>query len=201
MKIFQDVEQNTEEWQDLRKGKITGSKLHGIIVRRGNNKKIGYYELLAERIGIPKDEENPMARGTRLEDEAIEELEKEFGEIERPGFCVRDDNENIAVSMDGRQGAKKIAFEVKCLASAKHLMAYFEQKIPADYEDQAMQYFIVDEELESLVFAFYDPRIPSKQLHYITIKREDIAEEIEKFHNYQLAVLAEIDAMVKQIAF
>lgn len=201
MIIFNDVEQNTDAWLDLRKGKITGSKLNGVITKRGNGKKIGFYELLAERIAIPKDGEDAMERGSRLEDEAIEELEKEFGVIERIGFCTREDNENIAISMDGYQSKNKRAFEVKCLGSAKHLMSYFEQKIPNEYKDQAMQYFVVDEGLKELVFAFYDPRVVAKPLHHITIKREDIEDEIKILYGYQVDILKEIDEMAEEIAF
>ncbi len=200
MKII-NTEQNSDEWFDLRKGKITGSKLKGLIVKRGTAKKIGFYELLAERIAEEKTDENPMARGSRLEDEAIEKLEQEFGVIERVGFCVSDENENIAISMDGYQAKEKRAFEVKCLSSAKHLQAYFEQKIPSEYEDQALQYFIVDEKLETLIFAFYDPRIPSMELHTIKLQRADIEENIVKFKEYQLGVLKEIDEMAEQLTF
>jgi len=201
MKIFENIEQNTPEWFDLRKGKITGSKWHGIVIKRGTVKKKGFYELLAERVAVEKDGEDARARGNRLEDEAIFELEKEFGPIERPGFCVREDNENIAISMDGAQLEKFRAFEVKCLNSADHLRAYFEQSIPGDYFEQAIQYFVVWDELEELIFTFYDPRVPGKTLHYISMKREDFDSEIKAQHNCQLANLAEIEAMAEKIAF
>jgi hypothetical protein len=201
MKIFNDIEQNTPEWFDLRKGKITGSKFHGIIVKRGTGKKKGFYELLAERVATEKDGEDARERGHRLEEEAILELEKEFGTIDRPGFCVRDDNENIAISMDGAQLKKLKAFEVKCLNSADHLRAYFEQAIPGDYFEQAIQYFVVWDELEELVFAFYDPRVSGKTLHYISMKREDFIEDIKKQHEYQMNTLEEIEKMAEQIAF
>ena len=200
MKIY-DVEQNSEEWFDLRKSKITGSKLHGLIVRRGTAKKIGFYELLAEKIAEEKTDEEAMARGSRLEDEAIAELEKEYGKIERVGFCTRDDNEQIAISMDGYQRKEKRAFEVKCLSSAKHLQAYFEQKIPLEYDDQKLQYFIVDEELERLIFTFYDPRVPSLPIHTIKVLRSEIQDDIDKFLEYQENLLKEIDEMAEQLTF
>lgn len=199
--IIHNAEQNTDEWLDLRKGKITGSKLKSIIVKRGTGKKIGFYELLAERIAEDRTEENPMARGSRLEEFAIAELEKEFGAIQQIGLATRDDNENIGVSMDGYQPKEKRAFEVKCLSSAKHLQAYFEKKVPSEYIEQALQYFVVDDELETLVFAFYDPRIPSMELHYLELKRSELQEDIDKQKEYQENVLSELDEMVEQIAF
>lgn len=199
--IIFNAEQNSEKWFDIRKGKVSGSKAYGLQNKRGGAKKIGFYELLAERIAEEKTDEPPIERGSRLEDEAIKELEKEFGKIERIGLAVRDDNKNIGVSMDGRQEKEKRAFEVKCLSSAKHLEAYFEKKIPNEYIPQAIQYFVVDEDLETLVFSFYDPRVPSKELHYQIIKREDVEDKITSQLEHQENLLKEIDEMVAEIAF
>lgn len=201
MKIIDTIKQNTEEWFDIRKGKITGSKFHDILVKRGSLKKKGFYELLAERVAIDEDGEDVMQRGHRLEEEAISELEKEFGTIARPGFCTRDDNENIAISMDGAQIEELRAFEIKCLNSADHLRAYFEQSIPSKYFEQAIQYFVVWDECKELIFTFYDPRVTGKKLHYIVMKREDFIEEIKSQHKYQLAILKEIEEMSEQISF
>ena len=70
MKII-DVEQGTQEWLDYRKGKISGTMISALYSKRGN-RKIGFYELIAERLAIDPDDENRMDRGLRLEDEAIE---------------------------------------------------------------------------------------------------------------------------------
>ena len=69
-----------EDWLIARRGKITGSALKDIIVKRGTGKKIGFYKLIAERLAIPDGtEESAMDRGTRLEIEALERFEKETG--------------------------------------------------------------------------------------------------------------------------
>ena len=60
------------EWKAARMGKITGSKLSGLITKRGNGKKMGYYELIAEHLVIPEvGGLSPMDRGSFLEEEAI----------------------------------------------------------------------------------------------------------------------------------
>ena len=46
------LEQNTEEWLEWRKGKITGSRLNDIIVKRGTGRKLGFYEVIAERLAV-----------------------------------------------------------------------------------------------------------------------------------------------------
>ena len=205
MKII-DIGQNSEAWVDARQGKITGTKLAGIVVKRGTKKKIGFYELLAERLSLPENTgEEAMARGLRLEEESIATFENDTGlKVETVGLCISDENPNIALSPDGlikNDGKYTEAFETKSLSSAKHLMAYFEQGIPVEYEMQALQYFIVNEDLETLYFAFYDPRVNSLPFHYIKLLREDLKKDIETYTEYQENTLREIDEMAESIAF
>ena len=200
------LEQRTEEWLEARKGKITGSKLNDIVVKRGTGKKIGFYELLADKLSIQGEDEDPMDRGTRLEEEALELFAKMISkELDTNiGLCVSDKNKGIALSPDAliKNGKKYTeAVELKCLSSAKHLMAFFEKKIPSEYDMQALQYFIVNEDLQKLYFVFYDPRVTVKPLHYIEINREDVAEDIETYTQYQIDVLKEIDQLLLDIAF
>jgi hypothetical protein len=61
MKIQQFNDQ--QDWLEARKCKITGSRLKDIVTLKGTGKKKGYYELIAERIALPSNEENPMDRG------------------------------------------------------------------------------------------------------------------------------------------
>ena len=46
---------NREEWLKSREGRITGSKLKDIIVKRGTGKKKGYYQLIADKIATNPD--------------------------------------------------------------------------------------------------------------------------------------------------
>lgn len=196
------LEQNTPEWKEWRKGKITGSRLKDIIVKRGNARKLGFYEVLAERLTVPhkNDDDDAMERGHTLEQEAVNAFAEITGyEVDtNAGVWVSDKNEHIALSPDGEIDNEH-AVEAKCLSSARHLQAYFEQKIPSDYEAQVCQYFIVNEKLEQLYFVFYDPRIPAKPLHYIVVDREDWAVKIEEHETYEAEALADIDAKINQL--
>ena len=192
---------NREEWLAGRIGKITGSRLKDIIVKRGNGKKLGYYELIAERLAIAPDGENPMDRGTRLESEAMDMFIKETKKKVDTSLVIwaREDNGSIAISPDGFIG-KKEAVEVKCLSSARHIEAWLTQVVPDEYEMQAIQYFIVNDDLETLYLAFYDPRLPCKAFFYLTIKRKDLQEKIAEYLDYQRKTLAEIDEIVLSLS-
>ncbi len=196
--------ENRDEWLAARKGKITGSRLKDLIVKRGTGHKIGFYELIAERLSTdPRGEamdETPMERGTRLEPEAMEHFIEKTGKKVDASLLLwtRDDNESIAVSPDGVIG-KLEAVEIKCLSSARHIEAYLTQQVPADYEMQVVQYFIVNDQLRTLWMVFYDPRIPLKDFFFLEIKREDVEDDIEDYLEAQRVALAEIDKVVLEL--
>lgn len=193
--------ENRDEWEAARRGRITGSRLKDIIVKRGTEKKIGFYELIAERLGIPADGEKPMDRGTRLEPEAILMFEQETGRKVDSSLVIwtRDDNESIAISPDGFIGETE-AIEAKCLASARHIEAHLTGKIPKDYEYQRLQYFVVNDKLEKLHFAFYDPRLLAKPFFIITTERHELQKEILEALAYERDTITEITEIVNKLS-
>lgn len=204
------LNQASAEWRNMRIGKITGSKLKDIVVKRGTDEKIGFYELIADRLSTGNttedNEESPLERGHRLEPEAIEVFEEETKlEVERDvGLCVHDIHKNIAVSPDGliiKDHKFKEAVEVKCLSSARHLEAFITKEIPDEYLPQVYQYFIVNEDLEKLYFVFYDPRIMVKPIHWLEVHREDIVDQIKFYMDYQIQTLAKVDEWVNKLSF
>lgn len=207
MKILDELEQNTEEWFDTRKGKITGSKLKNIVPLRGTAKKIGFYELLADRLATTEDGEleDPRERGHRLESKAIKLFSEQTSkEVENVGMCISDTNVNIALSPDGlikNDGKYTEAIEVKCVSSSLHLQALIEKKVSTDFNAQKLQYFIVNEELETLYFVYYDPRVTVKPLHWIEVKRKDIEKDIEFYREYQENILKEVDLLLEELTF
>lgn len=189
-------------WFEARRGKITGSRLGDVYSPRGT-KKIGFYEVISERLGITDDgDETPMDRGTRLEGEALDVFEKETKKkLNRDKVLwMREDNEAIAISPDATVLKEKGAVEVKCLSSARHIEAVITGKIPGDYQYQRLQYFIVNDELETLYSVFYDPRLLAKPFFVIVTKREDVQEDIIKMLAFQRDTLTEIDTIVNELS-
>jgi putative phage-type endonuclease len=200
MKIQKFNEEN--DWISAREGKITGTKLKDIIsLRNSETKKKGFYQIIAEKVAL-KDEayEDPMSRGKRLESEAIERFEKETKKKVNTDLVlwISDDNEDMAISPDGAIG-KTEAIEVKCINTASHIEALLTNKVPSEHEFQVLQYFIINEDLKTLYFAFYDPRIPAKDFFYLTIKREELAEDIKKYKEIEINTLKEINKIVKSL--
>lgn len=165
-------------------------------------KKIGFYELIAERIALTASEENPMDRGNRLEPESIAKFEKETGKKVDTSLViwVRDDNESIAISPDGSISPEE-AIETKSLSSARHIEAFMKQEIPKEYNEQKIQYFIVNDSLKVLNFAFYDPRLSVHDFFVIVVKREDIQDEIDKYLEYQKNIIKQVNEVVNGWTF
>lgn len=191
-----------QSWLEARRCKITGSRLKDIITLKGTGKKKGYYELIAERLALPSNGENPMDRGHRLEVEALERFEKESGKKVDGSLqlWVRDDDDSIALSPDGVIGETE-AVEVKCLASSSHIEALLTNEVPKEYDFQVLQYFIVNEKLETLYFVMYDPRLSVKDFFYFTLKRDVLQAQIDTYLEYQRKTLEEVNEIVNKLTF
>lgn len=199
-------------WMAARQGKITGSKLKDIIVYKGKERKIGSYAVLAELLGVPDDSEFPMERGQRLEKEALERFEKETEKKVDSSLLMweREEDPRIAVSPDGVISETE-ACEVKCLKSSLHIKAFITQEIPDEYFEQMLQYFVVNDRLQTLHFILYDPRFDmfpgevkkkgALDFFVIEIHRADVAEEVEKALAYQVAELKWMDEWVTKLTF
>lgn len=190
-----------DEWLKFRLGRISGTKVGSLLSKRDKKPLKGYYSLIAERIAIPPSNENPMDRGKRLEEYAIERFEKETGKKVNKDLVIicRDDNENICYSPDGFIGETE-AVEVKCLNSASHIEALITKQIPKEYEEQTLQPFIVNDSLKKLYFVFYDPRMP-KDFFYFTVNRKDIQDKVLEYMELEKEVLVEIDRIEKELTF
>lgn len=138
-----------------------------------------------------------------------------------PGMWLSDENEGIAITPDGAEDAEVItwAAEAKALDSALHLkyvitdrraqlkedykpIDYVPNEYSHCYREQCIQYFVVNESLKTLYFVLLDDRIALDDLvmHYITIKREDVADEIEAQKTIELEALAEVDKLIAELA-
>ena len=208
-----------EAWLELRRGVVTSTKAKEVAPpKRGNATPQGIYELLAEKVAVAKDGEKEMERGLRLEDEALLLTQKKY-ELDLdldPGMWLSDDGK-IAVSPDASQVGDKptYAAEAKCLDSKNHLQVILNnelnKKLPnynpidalafarTDFKPQVIQYFVVNDSLETLYFTVYDDRIAiDKAIHYvIIIKREDVAEFVDGQELYERDAIAKVNKMIE----
>ena len=130
-----------------------------------------------------------------------------------PTMWARDDEPRIAVSPDVTETGDKPLWAIECksLSTANHIMyvlpfliwkknktdmlfnTLFHDKrtatreydfVPDKYKPQVLQYFAVNDDLQTLYFSFYDDRINNLELShvYLTIPRDDIVNEIKNHY-------------------
>lgn len=203
------------------------------ILSSDSEKKLEYYQILADQVAVDPAEEDDgkwatrtgyvrvMDRGTGNEKAAADMFAERFKKrIFEVGCCLSEDDNRVINSPDRlvvpksyrgkdidklidqiNEGKHKVteAVEVKCLASAKHLMAFFEKKVPEEYWTQKVQYFVTNEHLQTLYWVFYDPRIPMLPMFVLTINREDLGHWPETMLKYQLRTMRELDVLTERL--
>lgn len=201
---------NTEYKKSLKKSELEEllTDEDKAVLASNADKKIEFYQILAEKLCTKPDDENRMDRGHRLEDVAAERFAKEYKkELVQVGCCVSDKDERIINSPDRLIKANNEiyteAVEIKCLSPARHLQALIENKVPEEYFTQKVQYFVVNENLKKLYFVFYDDRFKFEnlQLHVIEVNREELGDWPQIMETYQLNQLKEMDAIIERLAF
>lgn len=175
-----------------------------------------YYEIIAERVARPitpndyveqlgGEPFSMMARGHILEPEAIAAFEEKTGKKVDEESCVwiSDYDPNAYVSPDGcitsEDGKIREAIEVKCLDSPKVVKAYLTGKYPKEYMPQALKYFMVNDDLETLHFVIYTDVIPGLELQIFEIKREEMEELYVEAKVFEKVVLERIEKDASKI--
>jgi hypothetical protein len=226
MKIIKlSQSEDTQAWLELRRGKIGGSTAKSVKpLSRGTDKTpAGFWQLLAENLSIEKDGEPERDRGHRLENDALDYLIKaEKLDLDTdPGYWVSDLHPDIAVSPDGAERGDKPTFaaEAKCLDSKNHLKLIVKDRIAKrtnkeyrafdslkldskiNFQDQIVQYFVVNPDLKTVYFCLHDDRIALEHLvnYCIRIERDTIEPEIKAQAEYELEILKEVKSLIKEL--
>lgn len=148
MKIV-ELDQNSEEWLEYRKGKSGGSafgKLYKVNGRTNETLKDQFFVMLAERVARPMTPNDYLdrmpegltfswaVRGHILEPEAAKAFELETGKILDDGkVWASDYDPSSYVSPDrvikSSDGKIREAVEIKCLSSEKVLKVWWDRRL------------------------------------------------------------------------
>lgn len=178
MKIY-NFEQRTEDWYNIRKGKMTASNAE-IIIANGKGLETYIYNLMAEYYSSAEKENYinaDMQRGIDLEPEA--RLEFEFYtdlDVQEVGFIEY--NEFIGVSPDGLVGDDGL-IEIKCPNDSIYFKLLLSNNIKPEYIAQMqMQMYVTDRQY--CYFVSYNPNF-EKSLYIKKINRdEEMIEKLKK---------------------
>ena len=178
MKIY-NFEQRTEDWYNIRKGKMTASNAETIIAN-GKGLETYIYNLMAEYYSSAEKENYinaDMQRGIDLEPEAKIEFQFYTGlDIKEVG-CV-ELNEYILASPDGLIGDDGL-IEIKCPNDSIYFKLLLSNNIKPEYIAQMqMQMYVTDRQY--CYFVSYNPNF-EKSLYIKKISRdEEMIEKLKK---------------------
>jgi len=211
-----------EAWLDIRRGKIGGSDAKGVkpLSRGADRTPAGFWDLLAQKLCIAKDGEPERDRGLRLEPIALAKTATMIGKTLDldAGMWVSDTDEDISVSPDSAEPGDKPTYsaEAKCLDSKNHLKYIVTDMrlkkvsgndykgilgIPAEFKEQVIQYFVVNEHLQTIYFTLYDELQAIEGLmHYvITVTRDEVADLITGQVEYEQEALKQVRELIKEL--
>lgn len=209
-----EVEQGSSEWLSFREGKRTGTSIGKLFAKSRatgelydtDKPLITFYQKVAERLaeGTGDDDglESSRERGKDLEEEAINEAEQKLGLTLIRGNVWQDsDDPNHIESPDAYTKDLKTAVEIKCLSSARHIQAICLNEPPREYYAEYLNYFLVNDKLETLYVFLYDPRFLMEHLkwHAFEIKRADVEYDIERMRDIDAQAEQMISAMVENL--
>lgn len=209
-----ELEQGTPEWMSFREGKRTGTSIGKLFAKSRitgelydtEKPLLTFYQKVAERLaeGTGDDDglESSRERGKDLENEAISEAEQKLGLNLIHGNVWQDsDDPNHIESPDAYTKDLKTAVEVKCLSSARHIQAICEDKPPKEYYAEYLNYFLVNDKLETLYIFLYDPRFLLEHLRWRAFKmtRKDAEGDIERMRDIDARAEELISQTVEQL--
>lgn len=177
MYIDYKLKQGSEEWHYLKTAKIGGTRAKSVQVKKSITEAVIFDEIMSERNTFFNYEEvftsEAMQRGIDLEPLAIEEVTKETGVIFKDaGWIGRNDYHGH--SPDGISTCEKIGLEIKCPSAKVHNSYVRDNKLPLEYVWQIVNFFAMDESIERLYFASFNPDYLLMPLFLLEVTRESI---------------------------
>jgi len=159
MKAHYDIIQGSDEWHEIRYGKIGGTLASGLFIKSDNL----LHEILADKteefeLDFDSFTSKEMQRGNDLEPIAREHLTKYTGiEFKECGWLQCLENELMGISPDGINEDETIQCEIKCPGSKAHIKMILSNEIPLEYINQCLHAFTVNPKLEKLCFCSFRP--------------------------------------------
>ena len=212
--IYTDIEQGTDEWFQLRIGKVTASNIWKVLPgKRGaylKERENYMCQLAIEKLTGQKMEtfiSQDMENGTDLEPDARAEYELKTGTVVKEvGFVDHDSIDNFGASPDGLTGGGGI--EIKCRKPANHISEIQNILSCKGIDNKAylqIQACMMCAAVEKWEYILYCPIVPDwAQLYHTTIEadkelQKDMETEINKFNKELIDYIAKLEELKTRI--
>lgn len=171
---YTNIQQKSEQWFDMKWGKIGGTLSKGLFIKSDTL----LIDILSQRCetyvhteeGFQSD---AMRRGNDLEPLARGYLAEYLGvEFKESGWLQSEDNELIGMSPDGITSDYTEQCEIKCLGTKKHYEILINDDIPLEYIHQCLHAFTVNPLLKKMHFLAYRPEAPKPFIKTLSLDSE-----------------------------
>jgi hypothetical protein len=214
MKIYEQMKQRSEEWHNIRKGKITGSILKDLIsaktfkISNSKTAEIALLKIIAGKY-VSVDEERPgtpdKIRGIIGEPIARELYKKKYlpidVELKEVGF-IESDCKRYGMSPDGLLSDGGI-IEIKCPIQANHLKAKYTNGKYLLEEDgyilQIMMAFILDENIKYCDFISYNEDFKKTDHKIFVFRIERNEEQVDLVKQVLFQALDKLDKIESEL--
>ncbi len=202
MKISK-VQQKSQEWVQLKKGKISGTRF-GMIISRGKNRLI--YDLLDETLSeyLFPDEfvSDDMQFGIDNEPIAAELYSKQTGiPFEEVGAILSETCDIHMASPDRVNIERGIVLEVKCTQNRAIQAQRFFEGVETGHMAQIKNYFAVSDAVKEVHWVSYCPFAPERPLVPIVFKREEFEADIPKWRKAVEMTKHDLADMIEKFCF
>lgn len=204
-----ECEQGTAQWLDIRRGKITASRIADVMdfLKKGGegaSRRNYRTELLAERLSGRGEDHYVSAEmewGTEFEPQARAAYEiANDVMVAQIGFVLHPVFDFAGSSPDGLVGDDGYA-EFKCPKTTTHLKWLQAGVVPEEHRDQCL-FNMRCEERSWADFVSYDPRLPDGLRIFVArMERDDkriadIDAEVERFNEEVQAVQSQLSSRI-----
>jgi len=204
--IYNDIHQRSEEWYNIRLGRVGGSESSVLSVKGKSESGLGaaaftlLYEKAYELIQEEPVKENivtfAMQRGMDLEPEAIHEYElSKMVKVDQVGYILNSDYKYAGYSPDGLVGEDGL-IEVKCPGNSEFMRQIITNEIPKQYFFQ-MQWGMFISGRKWCDYVVYNPDYDKSPMYIDRVDR--IEKTIETLKANYLAFESELDAILERI--
>ena len=204
--IYNDIHQRSEEWYNIRLGRVGGSESSVLSVKGKSESGLGaaaftlLYEKAYELIQEEPVKENivtfAMQRGMDLEPEAIHEYElSKMVKVDQVGYILNSDYKYAGYSPDGLVGEDGL-IEVKCPGNSEFMRQIITNEIPKQYFCQ-MQWGMFISGRKWCDYVVYNPDYDKSPLYIDRVDRSD--KTIETLKANYIAFESELDAILERI--
>lgn len=190
---YYDIDQGSQEWLDLRKGKVSASRAADLLatVRYGEAAAYRNYrtELAIERITGKSPERyvsNAMQYGTDTEPVARTMYQLVTGNLVKKSGIYVIEGKNACASLDGEIGDDGV-LEIKCREMANHVESLSLNKIPDVYYKQIQYQLWVTHRKWGDYLSYCDEMPDNAQLFIKRVERDEevIGEIVERYEQIE----------------